>query len=263
MLFTFPQSVGIAGGRPSSSYYFVASQASSLFYLDPHLTRPAVPLETPPACSNPVIEPEDAEEAVVVDRPSPIGRESPVHVPYTLDVIDVDDLSDDSGSSTSPTNRLCGRKRSSAVADQLSSPPATPSVPAPSGPDTPSTPVSTSDPFRKRTPVGAASSSVGPSRPTVDPQTVWYANAYSEAQLRTFHCEKVKKMPLSGLDPSMLLGFMCRDGADFEDFCERVAKVSGDRVESIVYAEVYLSCLKRSSQYKMSLHPGTITMQPV
>ncbi|CAK7274351.1 Cysteine protease atg4 [Sporothrix epigloea] len=40
-----PQSVGIAGGRPSSSHYFVGTQRSSddhgsyLFYLDPHYTR--------------------------------------------------------------------------------------------------------------------------------------------------------------------------------------------------------------------------------
>jgi cysteine protease ATG4 len=35
-----PQSVGIAGGRPSSSHYFVGHQGDSFFYLDPHTTRP-------------------------------------------------------------------------------------------------------------------------------------------------------------------------------------------------------------------------------
>ncbi|KAJ7834430.1 hypothetical protein B0H13DRAFT_1914096 [Mycena leptocephala] len=44
LLYTFPQSVGIAGGRPSSSYYFVGVQGEGLFYLDPHHSRPAVPL---------------------------------------------------------------------------------------------------------------------------------------------------------------------------------------------------------------------------
>ncbi|KAM0478311.1 hypothetical protein ACHAPX_005501 [Trichoderma viride] len=38
-----PQSVGIAGGRPASSHYFVGSQGSYLFYLDPHHTRKAIP----------------------------------------------------------------------------------------------------------------------------------------------------------------------------------------------------------------------------
>ncbi|WFD04533.1 Cysteine protease atg4 [Malassezia obtusa] len=46
--FTFPQSVGIAGGRPSSSVYFVGCQRENLLYLDPHATRPAVPFRHVP-----------------------------------------------------------------------------------------------------------------------------------------------------------------------------------------------------------------------
>ena len=33
-------------------------------------------------------------------------------------------------------------------------------------------------------------------------------------------------MPLSGLDPSMLLGFLCKDWEDWEDFRRRVVEVS-------------------------------------
>jgi cysteine protease ATG4 len=43
-----PQSVGIAGGRPSSSHYFIGAQGSFLFYLDPHHTRPALPYHEDP-----------------------------------------------------------------------------------------------------------------------------------------------------------------------------------------------------------------------
>ncbi|KAJ5162459.1 hypothetical protein N7492_007851 [Penicillium capsulatum] len=39
----YPQSMGIAGGRPSASHYFVGAQDSHLFFLDPHFTRPTVP----------------------------------------------------------------------------------------------------------------------------------------------------------------------------------------------------------------------------
>ncbi|KAL3290782.1 cysteine protease atg4 [Colletotrichum asianum] len=44
-----PQSVGIAGGRPSASHYFVGAQGSFLFYLDPHHTRPALPYHSDPS----------------------------------------------------------------------------------------------------------------------------------------------------------------------------------------------------------------------
>lgn len=40
---TYPQSIGIAGGRPSSSHYFVGCQGDLFLYLDPHETRPALP----------------------------------------------------------------------------------------------------------------------------------------------------------------------------------------------------------------------------
>lgn len=40
-----PHSVGIAGGRPSSSHYFVGHQGDTFFYLDPHTTRPALPAQ--------------------------------------------------------------------------------------------------------------------------------------------------------------------------------------------------------------------------
>ncbi|WFD44948.1 Cysteine protease atg4 [Malassezia psittaci] len=46
--FAMPQSVGVAGGRPSSSVYFVGTQRDQLLYLDPHTTRPSVPFRHVP-----------------------------------------------------------------------------------------------------------------------------------------------------------------------------------------------------------------------
>ena len=59
----------------------------------------------------------------------------------------------------------------------------------------------------------------------VDPIQLHYCTAYSGAELKTFHCERVRKMPMSGLDPSMLIGFLCRDEKDWWDFKKRVADV--------------------------------------
>ncbi|KAJ1668010.1 hypothetical protein EV178_000944 [Coemansia sp. RSA 1646] len=43
-LFQIPQSVGLVGGKPSRSFYFIGRQGDNLFYLDPHVTRQHVPL---------------------------------------------------------------------------------------------------------------------------------------------------------------------------------------------------------------------------
>jgi hypothetical protein len=53
-ILSFPQSVGIVGGRPGASLYFVGVQGGAVLYLDPHeaqevSTWPTVPLEQQPA----------------------------------------------------------------------------------------------------------------------------------------------------------------------------------------------------------------------
>ncbi|CCX16451.1 hypothetical protein FPQ18DRAFT_403188 [Pyronema domesticum] len=48
-----PHSIGIAGGRPSSSHYFIGVQGDYLFYLDPHVVRPAVTFKNPTSPSRP------------------------------------------------------------------------------------------------------------------------------------------------------------------------------------------------------------------
>lgn len=42
MILDLPESVGVAGGRPSSSHYFFGYQGDSLFYLDPHIPQQAL-----------------------------------------------------------------------------------------------------------------------------------------------------------------------------------------------------------------------------
>ncbi|WRT63710.1 uncharacterized protein IL334_000633 [Kwoniella shivajii] len=231
-LFTFPQSVGIAGGRPSSSYYFVGSQANSLFYLDPHLTRPAVPLEIPPA---PASSPSNAdsnekaieEEPVVVDALE--AGIQPKAIKYKLDVVDVDDISSEESSdgdvSSSPSTGVNRRYKTSKQAKRLSAKGITPTRPTSKIAESEETPRAATAP-----------NEAGPSTPhstlqhPLDPLPVsaemsWWANAYPDQALKTFHCEKVKKMPLSGLDPSMLLGFLVRNEEDWEDFVERAGKL--------------------------------------
>lgn len=50
----------------------------------------------------------------------------------------------------------------------------------------------------------------------------FYENAYTNSELRSYHCDKVRKMSFNSLDPSMLIGFLIKDEADWEDFSTRV-----------------------------------------
>ncbi|CAO1629862.1 unnamed protein product [Parajaminaea phylloscopi] len=133
-LFTFPQSVGIAGGRPSSSYYFVGYQGNNLLYLDPHNVRPAVALRTPPQAW-------EASDAKMRDG-------------------------------SAPTVAKDERKTLDSARDE------------------------------------------------------WWSHAYTDAELSTFHCDRVRRMPFRSLDPSMLLGFLVTDESSLTDLSSRIKSLA-------------------------------------
>ncbi|KAJ7205872.1 hypothetical protein C8J57DRAFT_1734527 [Mycena rebaudengoi] len=165
MLYTFPQSVGIAGGRPSSSYYFVGVQGDGLFYLDPHHSRPAIPPRP---------------------RPTPSAQ---------------------FGSSTSepPASRAGSQEpRVGSLEARAASPPIAEGELVLNA---------------QRAEDAAEEDASGMARA----EAAFYQRAHAPVVLRTFHCEKVRKMPLSGLDPCMLLGFVCRDEGEWVDLRRRTA----------------------------------------
>ncbi|KAG9018739.1 Cysteine protease atg4 [Tulasnella sp. 427] len=243
-IFTWPQSVGISGGRPSSSYYFVGQQAGSLFYLDPHHTRPAVPLRPPPPAFTPAspsttanshLEPDSADDkASLQQRRGSSGRPSTPDRELEKSIGDVSasglgkggrfrsgsiKLKHRRNPNGSPTNSRTGSASSTAsfsLHASLSPSPLShgqgsqhghgqqPSVGAPG-----------------TSPSGSSFSSIAGPPAGVDAATYHLATAYTPGELRTFHCDKVRKMPLSHMDPSMLLGFLCKDEADWIDLRER------------------------------------------
>jgi hypothetical protein len=191
---------------------------------------------------------------VIIDSPTEHdkpAREIKPLTTYALDEVDVDDLSDSSSTASSPTNRVRRSTIRAVNLEERGTPPTSPSKKSKTHtPDTPTTPLApspskplptgttadsertstapvpaplTGEPTRSRSLSTVESGSKEPAN--VDSSKKWYASAYTEAQLRTFHCDKIKKIPLSNVDPSMLLGFLCKNEADFEDFCERVSKV--------------------------------------
>jgi cysteine protease ATG4 len=143
-------------------------------------------------------------------------------------------MSDDSDNSSSPSHKRSQRVRhvpplsTARVASKHSSSPpmripSTPSTPLPASSSRPA------DVFDAPTPAPSPpalpQNGQGQSASPLSAQTAWYLDAYTDIQLKTFHSDKVRKMPLSGLDPSMLLGFLVKDGTDFDDFCKRASMV--------------------------------------
>ncbi|EGO22797.1 cysteine protease required for autophagy [Serpula lacrymans var. lacrymans S7.9] len=224
-LYTFPQSVGIAGGRPSSSYYFMGSQADNLFYLDPHHARPAVPLRpAPPATeASSLMTRNRWERETTPDNVSDrrTNQRSPTSNHYRSPT---SPSSVRTGSSTfsyhapmSPSPLQHQLSTSSSVASSVSSQPYTHSQRWQNA-SLPASPEISSDMDVRELGWGDSEGA----GEALDPMAEHYVNAYSPDQLRTFHCDRVRKMPMSGLDPSMLLGFLCKDENDWFDFRRRV-----------------------------------------
>lgn len=115
--FTMPQSVGVVGGRPRSSLYFVGVQREHLLCLDPHHVRPCVPFRSPPKMTR-----------------AGVGT------------------STDLASSVSP----------------------------------------------------------------------WFEEAYTAEELDSFHTSHTSLLPISQMDPSMLLGFVCEQASDLTDLQARI-----------------------------------------
>lgn len=264
--------MGIAGGRPSSSYYFVGSQANHLFYLDPHLTRPAIPLQVPPLPVHSAKEEgsmesssilsmaeEESEEGVMIHTPETPRSTTPSTFSaaeevedeereeweqgskYKLDVMDADGFRVEEGISDDK-----GRNEGTSI-----------------GSDVPKSTLESNGVIQERSDKQNFFTSTTSTDSQVDPQMLWYTTAYPDSLLRTYHCEKIKKMPLSGLDPSMLLGFVCKSEDDFENFVERVAQVSMSFKTGGQLLTSCNSCPRRSLQCKTKCHHGGKMTTPV
>jgi len=61
----------------------------------------------------------------------------------------------------------------------------------------------------------------------LDPHTVQpFVSMDTQFSTESFHMPFPRKVPITGLDPSMCLGFYCKDLPDFEDFWQRALEMS-------------------------------------
>ncbi|KAF8183488.1 hypothetical protein K438DRAFT_1766777 [Mycena galopus ATCC 62051] len=216
MPYTFPQSVTIAGGRPSSSDTSSAPKASVYPTSTPPLVTigAAAPLlaAPPPTCT------------AVPRRPCALARPRMGDLSAARGGLSAPSTGTHAtcggslnpelvrrGGSMSPERHVLGRGHSPMMEDELVWAPA--EVAAHGS----TTLMETLLDSTTRPPAKGALTSA---------KEAHFARVYSAAELKTFHCERVRKMPLTGLDPSMLIGFGCRDEVDWVDLRRRVAEVS-------------------------------------
>ncbi|KAI8379448.1 uncharacterized protein BYT42DRAFT_327482 [Radiomyces spectabilis] len=61
------------------------------------------------------------------------------------------------------------------------------------------------------------------SRPALETKSL---AEYTEADFATYHCTIPRKVHISHLDPSMMLGFYCSNESEFHLFCERISEIA-------------------------------------
>ncbi|CAH8390722.1 unnamed protein product [Eruca vesicaria subsp. sativa] len=59
-------------------------------------------------------------------------------------------------------------------------------------------------------------------------QVVTVNKETQDVDTSSYHCNTLRYVPLESLDPSLALGFYCRDKDDFDDFCIRATKLAGE-----------------------------------
>ncbi|KAL8258233.1 hypothetical protein R6Q59_030274 [Mikania micrantha] len=57
-------------------------------------------------------------------------------------------------------------------------------------------------------------------------QTVNISKHNLEADTSSYHCNAIRQIPLESIDPSLAIGFYCRDKDDFDDFCSRASELA-------------------------------------
>ncbi|KAI7879452.1 peptidase C54 [Lichtheimia hyalospora FSU 10163] len=77
------------------------------------------------------------------------------------------------------------------------------------------------------------------SRPALETLPV---HEYTKQDLDTYHCPIPRKIHISQLDPSMMLGFYCRTRSELDAFCERITQMSK------VYTPIF-TIAKRAPEY--------------
>lgn len=209
--FTFPQSMGVAGGRPGSSLYFIGCQRDQLLYLDPHTSRPAIPFRHPPPSLRgvdvlPACKP---QEKALLRGSSEEGRRKGG---TARDGVNEEGVNANGAMDSAKHGTTNG---TTAGAKESATDGTTDGAAASADKEDAARAVRANEVAKPAGPPSAA-----------ELLTSWYCHAYSTNELATYHCPNTHLMSLSMVDPSMLFGFLVRSESELGDFVERVQRLS-------------------------------------
>uniref|UniRef100_A0A5B7AYH3 Cysteine protease n=1 Tax=Davidia involucrata TaxID=16924 RepID=A0A5B7AYH3_DAVIN len=80
-----------------------------------------------------------------------------------------------------------------------------------------------------------------------------------EADTSSYHCNVVRHISLDLLDPSLAIGFYCRDKDDFDDFCDRASKLAVESNGAPLFTVTRTrNSPKPASHHQMLHHSGGV-----
>ncbi|XWS44545.1 hypothetical protein CRYUN_Cryun15aG0055200 [Craigia yunnanensis] len=67
-----------------------------------------------------------------------------------------------------------------------------------------------------------------------------------EADTSSYHCDTIRHIPLDSIDPSLAIGFLCREKDDFDDFCSRAYKLADESNGAPLFTVAQTHCFFKS-----------------
>ncbi|XP_071737080.1 cysteine protease ATG4-like isoform X2 [Rutidosis leptorrhynchoides] len=78
-----------------------------------------------------------------------------------------------------------------------------------------------------------------------------------EADTSSYHCNVIRQIPLDSIDPSLAIGFYCRDKDDFDDFCSRASELAAESDGAPLFTVTQTRNSPRSSNTNMDQETDT------
>ncbi|KAJ8755175.1 hypothetical protein K2173_018973 [Erythroxylum novogranatense] len=78
-----------------------------------------------------------------------------------------------------------------------------------------------------------------------------------EADTSSYHCSLIRYIPLDLIDPSLAIGFYCRDKGDFDEFCSLATKLANDSNGAPLFTVAHSRTLRKQVNREDMINDGS------